>query len=109
MSAFGPWEGDGFPWLPLPCELAASLVKCHEAHAHPECGGEFVTLALTGDDDFPYWALRYPGEADNPKTAFGREYVPGDGLPFDADAAAARLLSDARTGLRELTGRWKKE
>lgn len=31
---------------------------------------------------------------------FGREEIPGDGLPFDAVGAARRLLSDYRNGVR---------
>lgn len=80
---------------PLPSQraLARALRETHEAYANPLAGGEFVSLVNAGEVG---WILEGPEHPD----AVAREWVPGDGAPFDAVAAARRLLAAARDSLR---------
>jgi hypothetical protein len=68
--------------------LTKSLRQLHEAFSHPMGGGEYVSLVDAGS----YVGFVIEG-GDHPDGT-GHEWVPGDGLPFDAVAAARRLLSD---------------
>lgn len=95
--------------LPTLRELTAQLRRLHEAFAHPAGGSEYARLAcVDADGRGVTWQLLAAGQLDNVPVActddgdalvFGCELVPGDGAPFDAVAAARRLLAAARTGI----------
>lgn len=90
------------PPLPSLRALTAELRELHEVWTHPEAGGEYVglTLAKRSPTRTPHgWKVRCCGDSDRGELQFGREYVPGDGAPFDAVAAARRLLATARDGI----------
>jgi len=78
---------------PLPSlrALTRELRALHAAWAHPDAGGEYVTMVWR--HGLEIWEMRCD---DGWKYTAGREYIPGDGLPFDAVAAARRLLAAAR-------------
>lgn len=100
-----------FPRPPTLRALTRELKEMHEAFAHPCAGGEFVELRLAALGRRRRWYVATPLETaywDDAgiwsEKCFGREYVPGDGLPFDAVAAARRLLAavrDATAGSKE--------
>jgi hypothetical protein len=107
------------PKLPSLRALTQQLRELHEAWSHPDAGGEYVSLYLPGQG----WHLAVGATPDG-RRIYGREYVPGsveregptfDGdclggacatchgsgyvsvpTPFDATAAARRLLAAAR-------------
>ena len=90
------------PLLPSLRALTADLRQLHQAWSHPDAGGEYVglTLAKRGRYRDPHgWKVRVVGPSERGEKQFGREYIPGDGLAFDAVAAARRLLAAARDGL----------
>lgn len=66
--------------------LTKQLRELHEAWSRPHAGGEYVGLVDAGPD--VGWVLESPPHPD----LIGRELIPGDGAPFDAVAAARRLL-----------------
>lgn len=70
------------PKLPTLRQLTKELRELHEAWSHPDAGGEYVGMACLGGT----WRLCLPG-------THGSECIPGDGQPFDAVAAARRLLA----------------
>lgn len=86
------------PPLPSLRALTAELRALHEAWSHPEVGGEYVCLVRRYDPAQlgHRWLACIPLDVDRP--CYGREYIPGDGAPFDATAAARRLLAAARDG-----------
>ena len=84
------------PAIPSHRDLTRRLRELHEAFAHPIAGGEYVSLVYAGRD---HWSAEVVGLVDSRFRA-GREWIPGDGRPFDASAAARRLLSDLRSHLR---------
>lgn len=79
------------PSLPSLRDLTRQLRELHEAFAHPIVGGEYVCLARDNQARRGHFGvmLYVP-------SGFGREYIPGDGAPFDAVGAARRLLAAAR-------------
>ncbi len=85
--------------LPSLRVLTAALRELHAAWAHPISGGEYVGLVNAGS--IVGWVLESPPHPD----LIGWEYIPGDGAPFDAVAAARRLLADARDHQAELARR----
>jgi hypothetical protein len=86
-------------------QVTKKLRHFHEAWSHPIAGGEFVHMVRTqhGLSRRGLWWPCCVSQATEGMTA-GYEYVPGDWAPFDAVAAARRLLSHARCA--EAT-RWK--
>jgi hypothetical protein len=66
--------------------LTAELRALHAAWAHPDAGGEYVGITAEGGMLEAYEGQRL----------IGREWIPGDGKPFDAVAAARRLLAAVR-------------
>lgn len=88
------------PPLPSLRTLTADLRHVKEAFDHPDCGGEYVSLYLEDSDVPPFepksWRVYPVGFNCCYTQCVGREYVPGDGEPFDAVAAARRLLAAAR-------------
>lgn len=94
------------PPLPSLRTLTRELKQLHEAWSHPDAGGDYVYLVC--EDLSPLvveWKPMAAGQSDNTCVArlndelscvFGWEYIPGDGKPFDATAAARRLLAVAR-------------
>jgi hypothetical protein len=82
------------PKLPTLRNLTKELRERHNAWAHPFAGGEYVTLQWYPGEH--YWLVDTLPRQCRPGLSCGREYIPGDGLPFDAVGAARRLLSDAR-------------
>lgn len=100
------------PPLPSLRELTASLLSLHEAWSHPDAGGEYVRLVCEIDGRGWYsWRAVAAGALEGLCVAFvhggvqgaavfGWEHIPGDGAPFDATAAARRLLAAARDALR---------
>jgi hypothetical protein len=110
------------PKLPTLHALTRELRELHEAWSHPDACGEYVSLYLPGQG----WHLAVGATPDG-RRIYGREYIPGsvelvcptfDGdclsgacatchgsgrvhtpSPFDAVAAARRLLAAARDGL----------
>lgn len=88
--------------------LVGQLRELHAAWSHPDCGGEYIRLMceclgnvapyyrwiITPSPDY-YWVACLDTGAPY---VFGREFIPGDGAPFDAVAAARRLLAAARDG-----------
>ncbi len=88
------------PNTPTLRELTRRLRALHEAWAHPDAGGEYVELVLMdperdSDPSQRFWSLLSVGTVEG-GTRAGREYIPGDGKPFDAMAAARRLLAAVR-------------
>lgn len=101
------------PPLPSLRVLTAELRALHEAWSHPDAGGEYVRLVCEINCEAVEWRAATPGDIEfaevmytrdlshplpSALTAciFGREWIPGDGAPFDATAAARRLLAAAR-------------
>jgi hypothetical protein len=105
---------DRLPPLPSLRALTRELRDLHEAWSHPEAGGEYVRLVCEEDWDghivHVHWRVCAAGQIDNLRIAhigagpdgrgracvYGWEYIPGDGAPFDAVAAARRLLAAAQ-------------
>ncbi len=73
---------------PTLLELTRMLREANEAFD----GGDFVTLGML---DGLYWGVWVVGDPAVCR-ACGREFVPGDGKPFDAVACARRLLAAFR-------------
>lgn len=94
------------PPLPSLRALTRELRALHEAWSHPDAGGEYAALVCAHAGGTPpsfEWRVYAFGMAAalwlHPETdVFGREHIPGDGAPFDAVAAARRLLAAARDG-----------
>ncbi len=85
---------------PLP-SLRALTAELRDLHA----GGEYVGLALVADQVDDNWQVMAVSQVESidvrdadvgVRVVFGREYIPGDGAPFDAVGAARRLLAAAR-------------
>lgn len=90
------------PRLPSARWVTTWLRELNEAYSHPDAGGEFVGLALEEPDRPPWqhaWRVVPVGNGGCyvGDRIHGRELVPG-GLPFDAVAAAKRLLAAVRDG-----------
>lgn len=85
--------------LPTLRSITRRLRELHEAWSHPIAGGAYVELRLHYDNwNFYQWQVNIVGQ---PRCCdwgppCGREWIPGDGAPFDAVAAARRLLAAAR-------------
>lgn len=88
--------------------LTRTLRALHAAWAHPEAGGDHVRLVCHISGGQYRWDAVAAGSIDSLWLArhalsarplvFGEEFVPGDGAPFDAVAAARRLLAAVRDG-----------
>lgn len=76
-------------------KLTAELRALHSAYAHPDAGGEYVKLHVSNLEP-DTWCVAPVGATGWSWPHYGREYVPGDGAPFDAVAAARRLLAAFR-------------
>jgi hypothetical protein len=86
------------PPLPSLRAVTAELRSLHQAWSHPDGGGAYAALTLISDD-VVFRPRRWRVRALDSLTytaQFGREWVPDDGKPFDAVAAARRLLAAAR-------------
>jgi hypothetical protein len=83
--------------LPSLKTITARLRELHEAWAHPIAGPGTVCLAKVYDPDILGHRWEVATVGDSGGWEFGSEDIPGDGLPFDAVAAARRLLSEARS------------
>jgi len=83
--------------LPSLRALTARLCEVHSAFSHPIAGGEYVALRIQRrESGAPVsWGVIVL-DAPSPWNFYGREWVPGDGVRFDAVAAARRLLAAAR-------------
>lgn len=84
------------PKLPSVRELARELSNINSYEY-----GEYVGLCITRER----WLILSPAEPASlclePGYSYiGREYIPGDAAPFDAHAAARRLISDARSSMK---------
>jgi hypothetical protein len=83
--------------------ITKELRSLHEAYAHPIAGGGCVCLAFTKSpwvrQGGESWSIE-PTDERSPITdaRHGCEYIPGDGKPFDAVAAARRLQAAWRDG-----------
>jgi hypothetical protein len=92
---------DRLPPPPLLRALTAKLRDLHEAWSHPDAGGEWVALqyfllkATKFEPAREWWSVAVV-DSVGAVCSYGREYIPGDGAPFDATAAARRLLAAAR-------------
>ncbi len=83
--------------LPSLREVTRMLREIHQAWSHPDAGGEYVTLVLF-DGLWTVDAIE-SFKASDVEACYGREYIPGDGLPFDAVGAARRLLAASHKGI----------
>ena len=102
--------GTRIPVLPSLRALTRELRALHEAFSHPIAGSEHVTLVcecLGSVAPYYVWRVLAAGQLDSvwiahldegAGCAFGHELIPGDGAPYDAVAAARRLLAAARDG-----------
>ncbi len=93
------------PPLPSLRALTAELRDLHMAWSHPDAGGEYACLVLVADQVDDNWQVMAVSQVESidvrdadvgVRVVFGREYIPGDGAPFDAVGAARRLLAAAR-------------